>query len=364
MPRIFISYSRDDRAFVDGLVPLLRELYGYDNVWFDEVLRGGQDWWDEILRQIRRCDIFCYLLSDDSLQSRYCRAELEEALRLKKHILPAKVEAQAGPLPQDLRRIHIVDLSGGISDARALSKLYAAIDRLDKPRPRLLPVALGLVAVAVAAFLVVRFALRDFFPPPGATVAATATMPDTPLPADTPTPVTPTVAPTITAAPPTALPTDTPLPSLTPVPSPNPALGIFEIDLSQSVQLLTLTIGPTEKSPTCAYHNLHLSEADVGKTLTATRLFWPEPDFGGLVLYRSLIGPWDTEIESVDIDFSPQAEAVTSEGEFSLEWVVTSAGDYVLCYNHRIHSGMPGSEYERVLEETDGSRYQVKLTGG
>jgi len=58
MPRIFISYSRVDRSLVDDLVPLLREVYGLENVWFDENLHGGQVWWEEILRQIAACDIF------------------------------------------------------------------------------------------------------------------------------------------------------------------------------------------------------------------------------------------------------------------------------------------------------------------
>src|SRR5689334_22529412 len=109
MPRIFISYSRVDRPLVDDLVPLLREVYGLENVWFDENLHGGQLWWEEILYQIAACDIFIYLLSNESVGSEYCLAEYEEAQRIHKQILPVQVRART-TIPDDLKRIQFVDM--------------------------------------------------------------------------------------------------------------------------------------------------------------------------------------------------------------------------------------------------------------
>ena len=40
-PRIFVSYSRDDRPFVDQLIPILEKKYGYTNVWYDKDLLGA-----------------------------------------------------------------------------------------------------------------------------------------------------------------------------------------------------------------------------------------------------------------------------------------------------------------------------------
>ena len=91
MARIFISYSRADRPFVDDLVLLLRRVYGHDGLWYDDDIHGGEDWWQTILAEIAACELFVYLISNDSLASPYCQAEMREALRLRKQILPVIV---------------------------------------------------------------------------------------------------------------------------------------------------------------------------------------------------------------------------------------------------------------------------------
>jgi hypothetical protein len=55
-------------------------VWGYENVWFDDNLHGGQPWWEEILSQIAICDIFVYLLSSESIASEYCLAEYQVTL--------------------------------------------------------------------------------------------------------------------------------------------------------------------------------------------------------------------------------------------------------------------------------------------
>lgn len=138
MARIFISYSRADRQFIDQFIPLIRRVYGNDSVWFDDDIHGGVDWWQMILNEIEKCDIFVYLISNESLESPYCQAELREALRLKKQILPVIVRrlnpAYPGKIEDDLavvlRRTHYVDMSGGFRDANTIASLYAALTRL------------------------------------------------------------------------------------------------------------------------------------------------------------------------------------------------------------------------------------------
>lgn len=138
---IFVSYSRIDQPFVEDLVPLLREIYGLDNIWFDQNLHGGEKWWSEILRQIDRCDIFLYLLTNESVKSSYCQAEYREATRLRKLILPVQIRSKTR-IPNGIREIQFVDLSGGLKDYKALNKLYAAITQisLNSPSPALSPV--------------------------------------------------------------------------------------------------------------------------------------------------------------------------------------------------------------------------------
>lgn len=135
MARIFVSYSRVDRPFVDRLVPLLREVH--DDVWFDENLRGGQEWGKEILHRIATCDIFVYLLSNESVSSKYCQDELKEARRLHKKILPVLVRAQTR-IPEDLSEIQHVDMSAGIKSEN-ITRLLAAVERLSNVIPQTPP---------------------------------------------------------------------------------------------------------------------------------------------------------------------------------------------------------------------------------
>ncbi len=56
MRKLFVSYARENKRDIDQLVEHLG-LMGYDT-WVDAHLRGGQDWWQEILRRIAGADVF------------------------------------------------------------------------------------------------------------------------------------------------------------------------------------------------------------------------------------------------------------------------------------------------------------------
>ena len=83
---VFLSYSRDDADAIEQLRKDIEALRG--PVWFDRKLRGGQDWWNEILEEIRDCDLFVLAVSDRSLRSIACLAEMRYALRLTEGIPP------------------------------------------------------------------------------------------------------------------------------------------------------------------------------------------------------------------------------------------------------------------------------------
>jgi formylglycine-generating enzyme required for sulfatase activity len=149
MAEIFISYSRSDKQFLDNFVPLLRKVYGNDSLWFDYDIKGGSNWWKIILNRIEECSLFLYLISNESLESTYCQAELREALRLHKPILPVVVRRlrppYPGTVPDDLsdvlRHIQYIDMAEGFRDALTIASLYAAINELlesesdEKPEP-------------------------------------------------------------------------------------------------------------------------------------------------------------------------------------------------------------------------------------
>lgn len=136
--RFFVSYSRIDKNFAEQLVTLLREIY---IIWFDDNLVGGQTWWNEILHRIGECDILIYLLSEDSVKSPFCLAELAEARRLHKQILPIRIKPES-PIPTNLSQIHIADMSEGINPLN-FSKLQAAILNLTRTISSISPTPLS-----------------------------------------------------------------------------------------------------------------------------------------------------------------------------------------------------------------------------
>ena len=146
MVRVFISYCRADRAFVDGFVSGLRKAYKYHTIWFDDDISGGQSWWDAILKEIANCDLFIYSLSNDALASPHCQDELREAMRLQKSILPVIIRSGTeidDNVPDDLRVFlkdtqwedlsGLEDLTDDLKKFRACASLFGAIDELLRP---------------------------------------------------------------------------------------------------------------------------------------------------------------------------------------------------------------------------------------
>ena len=140
MAQIFISYSRVDSQFVEKLYPRLGRKYNYENVWYDDHLHGGDDWWRTILDRVAWCDVFIYLLSNESVRSEYCQAEFMEARRLRKHIITIQVRDRT-KLSAELSSIQYIDMKPGVDQVDAIIRLFTAIDRVDinavrKARPR------------------------------------------------------------------------------------------------------------------------------------------------------------------------------------------------------------------------------------
>ena len=89
MRRVFVSYSRNN---LDAVTQLIKDLQDVGiNAWHDQTLTGGQRWWDNILENIRECDIFVFALSPESWDSEACKSELGYVVQLGKPILPVLV---------------------------------------------------------------------------------------------------------------------------------------------------------------------------------------------------------------------------------------------------------------------------------
>ncbi|MEI7868659.1 MAG: toll/interleukin-1 receptor domain-containing protein [Candidatus Methylumidiphilus sp.] len=109
MSNIFISYNRNSEAIVKTLADDIEAL-GH-NPWFDQELSGGQAWWEQILKQIRDCDVFILILSPESLDSVACKREYGYAVDLGKPTLPILVAdgVSTNLLPPELSKIQFVD---------------------------------------------------------------------------------------------------------------------------------------------------------------------------------------------------------------------------------------------------------------
>ncbi len=133
MRRVFISYARQNRADVDQLAGHL-DVLGCD-VWIDKSLHGGQDWWEEILRQIAGCDTFVAIISHEALNSTACRRELEWAEKLGKPVLPVAVQPVPKALPARLVRLQIIDYSSPTERDRAALALAGGLATLPMSPP-------------------------------------------------------------------------------------------------------------------------------------------------------------------------------------------------------------------------------------
>ncbi len=107
--KIFISYSHEDTSRVLEFQHAL-EIH---EVWFDHRLSVGQEWWNEIERQISSSNCFLLLLSPHSTTSEFCQKELDFALKLEKPIAPIMIEETA--IPERLKQFQIINLTGELT---------------------------------------------------------------------------------------------------------------------------------------------------------------------------------------------------------------------------------------------------------
>ncbi|WP_075187741.1 TIR domain-containing protein [Teredinibacter haidensis] len=128
MSKLFISYSRYNVEAVQILAADL-EAVAHD-AWYDSALTGGQRWWNSILANIEKADIFVFALTKDSLESTACRSELKYAFELNKRILPVLLadDVNLGLLPKALSEFQVVKYLR--DDKHSLAALIKAIHNI------------------------------------------------------------------------------------------------------------------------------------------------------------------------------------------------------------------------------------------
>jgi phosphate transport system substrate-binding protein len=131
--KLFVSYARENKPDVDQLVEHLRTM-GYDT-WVDVALRGGQDWWDEILDRIAATDAVIAIYSSAAMDSTACAREFEWATALGKPVIPVAVEPPPTALPSRFARRQIVDYSQPEQRPLAALRLQGALATLPPTGP-------------------------------------------------------------------------------------------------------------------------------------------------------------------------------------------------------------------------------------
>ena len=73
-------------------------------------MHGGQVWWDEILHQVRDCEVFVLAVSRHSLASEACLAECEYSAAVNRPFLPVRIgEVDLATAPERLRNTQLID---------------------------------------------------------------------------------------------------------------------------------------------------------------------------------------------------------------------------------------------------------------
>lgn len=114
MSHIFISYSKQNLEYARKLSAHLRAL-GFD-VWIDEVIEPGDDWWRNIRKAIRECAAFVLIMTPEAEESHWVSLELVHALEYKKPIFPLLLDGSPNLFDSDvwskIATIQFTDIRG------------------------------------------------------------------------------------------------------------------------------------------------------------------------------------------------------------------------------------------------------------
>jgi hypothetical protein len=125
-PSVFVSYAREDRRFVNRLAADLRRRR--IKVWFDERLRTGLSWREQIAVAIAKMNACVLVVSPPSMASEGVKHELATARSVSKEILPLMLDEST--LPDELRELQYVAF--GASYEAGMAELAGRIHELGR----------------------------------------------------------------------------------------------------------------------------------------------------------------------------------------------------------------------------------------
>ncbi|MEM8615124.1 MAG: TIR domain-containing protein, partial [Cyanobacteria bacterium P01_H01_bin.105] len=117
MTQVFLAYAQTDAEAMDTIRRSLRR-QGF-TIWSNQTdILTGEAFKRAVHRGIEEADSMVYLLSPESLRSRYCQYELRYALSLEKRIVPILISPLGtAKSPPDLAAIQYIDLTDNLEQA-------------------------------------------------------------------------------------------------------------------------------------------------------------------------------------------------------------------------------------------------------
>jgi WD40 repeat protein len=128
MPDVFLSYSRNDSAFVKRLVEALQERG--KEVWVDvDGIRDAEVFPAALRSAIEGSDGFVFVITPDSVASEYCEQEVDHALKLNKRIVPLVQRRVAdGDVPEGIRERNWIPFADDGEFDGGVARLVKALD--------------------------------------------------------------------------------------------------------------------------------------------------------------------------------------------------------------------------------------------
>ena len=126
--KIFISYSSHDMAAADSIVDDL-ERSGFAVTIDRRDLPYGEEWQKELAGFIAASDTVVWLVSPDSVKSKWVNWELGEVGRLSKRLVPVRIrDVSVADLPEALGRVHLLPADGIYDRARHHADLVKTLN--------------------------------------------------------------------------------------------------------------------------------------------------------------------------------------------------------------------------------------------
>lgn len=235
--RYFASYSRQDSAFVQPVVSLIRSTSAY--VFLDnDSIPLGADWSDHLTTAIADATTILLFWSRHAVRSENVEREWRTGIDAKKDLIPVLLDAT--PLPEPLRKYQWVtfrDLSK-IKGSKWMQSAALVSCGAFAATAVTVPIVTAQRRAALEPRLSVTASAPPFLPSPGPKLYPVTPIPFFPTPSYTPPPGTPTYVPpttpvprtpglsTPTPPPNTPAPAVTPIPAITPIPWPPPTPAV------------------------------------------------------------------------------------------------------------------------------------------